>query len=160
MFLGQNKNYHGPQSNGIRVKHKGARFHRSRDFKQYYFSSIPPTSQPRRTSRSRRMTSRGSARRGPDESPAARGRRAKRFSRTPAARGAPARNVVSASDSVRPCVLLCCSTVHHSSRYKTFYDVVPCHATPRIATRCHLVRNLSCGLSGATHFSRDVCKRV
>ena len=38
-------NYRGPQFNGTRVKHRGVRFHRIRDLKQYYFNSIPPTSQ-------------------------------------------------------------------------------------------------------------------
>ena len=38
------KAYHGPQFTGICVKHRGVRFRRTRDFKQYYFNSIPPTS--------------------------------------------------------------------------------------------------------------------
>ena len=40
-----NKTYHGPQFTGICVKRRGVRFHRIRDFKQYYFNSTPPTSQ-------------------------------------------------------------------------------------------------------------------
>ena len=44
-FLAQ-KAYHGPQFNGMCVKHRGVRFHRTRgEFKQYYFGSVPPTSQ-------------------------------------------------------------------------------------------------------------------
>ena len=38
------KTYHGPQFTDICVKHRGVRFHRVRDFKQYYFNSTPPTS--------------------------------------------------------------------------------------------------------------------
>ena len=35
----------GPQSTDIRcVKHGGVRFHRIRDFKQFHFDSVPPTS--------------------------------------------------------------------------------------------------------------------
>ena len=36
---------HGPQFTGTCVKHRGVRFRRIRDFKQYCFNSIPPTSQ-------------------------------------------------------------------------------------------------------------------
>ena len=36
--------YHGPQFTCICVKNRWVRFHRIRDFKQYYFNSIPPTS--------------------------------------------------------------------------------------------------------------------
>ena len=35
--------YDGPQFTGTCVKHRGVRFHRIRDFKQYYFNGIPPT---------------------------------------------------------------------------------------------------------------------
>ena len=35
---------HRPQSIGLCVKNRGVRFHRTRDFKQHYFNSIPPTS--------------------------------------------------------------------------------------------------------------------
>ena len=38
------KTYHRPQLTGISVKSRGAWFHRTRDVKQYYFNSIPPTS--------------------------------------------------------------------------------------------------------------------
>ena len=34
------KAYVGPQRTGIRVKHRGVRFHRIRDLRQYYVSSI------------------------------------------------------------------------------------------------------------------------
>ena len=36
--------YNGPQFTGICSKSRGVRFHRIRDFKQYYVDSIPPTS--------------------------------------------------------------------------------------------------------------------
>ena len=39
------KNDHRPQFTCICVKHRGMWFHRIRDIKQYYFNSIPPTSQ-------------------------------------------------------------------------------------------------------------------
>ena len=39
------QNYHEPQLTGVRMKQRGVRFHRTRDFKQYNFNSIPPTSQ-------------------------------------------------------------------------------------------------------------------
>ena len=38
------KTYHRPQFSGICVENRGVRFHRTRDFKQYHFNSIPPTS--------------------------------------------------------------------------------------------------------------------
>ena len=38
------KAFHGPQFTGTCVKHRGVRFHRVRDVKQHYFSSVPPTS--------------------------------------------------------------------------------------------------------------------
>ena len=40
----EKENYHGPQSTGVRVNTRGGRFHRFRDFKQYWFNSILPTS--------------------------------------------------------------------------------------------------------------------
>ena len=39
------KAYHRPQLTGICMNNRGVRFHRVRDFKQYCFNSIPPTSQ-------------------------------------------------------------------------------------------------------------------
>ena len=42
--LAQTK-YHGPPFTDMCVKNRGVRFHRIRDFKQYYFNSIRPTSQ-------------------------------------------------------------------------------------------------------------------
>ena len=42
-FAWLKKTYHGPQFTGICVKNRGVRFHRVRDFQQYYFNSIPPT---------------------------------------------------------------------------------------------------------------------
>ena len=39
------KTYHRPHFAGKCVKKRGVRFHRTRDFKHYYFDSIPPTSQ-------------------------------------------------------------------------------------------------------------------
>ena len=39
--------HRGPQFTGMIVKHRGVWFHRIRDFKQYYFNSILPTSQDR-----------------------------------------------------------------------------------------------------------------
>ena len=41
------KTYQGPLFTGACVKHSGVRFYRIRDFKQYYFNSIPPTSHGR-----------------------------------------------------------------------------------------------------------------
>ena len=43
-FVCVKRTYHGPQVIGIRVKNRGVRFRRIGDFKQYYFSSLPPTS--------------------------------------------------------------------------------------------------------------------
>ena len=40
----RNKNNYRLQFTGIWIKNRGVRFHRIRDFKQYYFNSIPPTS--------------------------------------------------------------------------------------------------------------------
>ena len=44
IFFGSKKAYHRPHSTSIRVERRGVRFHRIRDFKQYYFNCIPPTS--------------------------------------------------------------------------------------------------------------------
>ena len=44
-FLWLKKAYHRPHFIDICVKHSGVRFHRTRDFNQHYFDSIPPTSQ-------------------------------------------------------------------------------------------------------------------
>ena len=44
-ICGLKKTYHGPQYAGLCVKNRGAWFHRIRDIKQYYFNSVPPTSQ-------------------------------------------------------------------------------------------------------------------
>ena len=41
---GSKKAYRRPCVIGICVKNRGVRFHRIRDFKQYYFSSTPPIS--------------------------------------------------------------------------------------------------------------------
>ena len=43
-FLARAKQSPAPFT-GICVKHRGVRFHRIRDFKLYYFNSVPPTSQ-------------------------------------------------------------------------------------------------------------------
>ena len=43
LFWLKNK-YYGPQFTGACVQNSGLRFHRIRDFKQYYFNSIPQTS--------------------------------------------------------------------------------------------------------------------
>ena len=43
-FVRLKKAYHRPHVIGICVKHRGVRFHRIRDFKQYCLNSIPPTS--------------------------------------------------------------------------------------------------------------------
>ena len=41
------KNCHRPQYTGICVNNRGVRFYRIRDFKQYYFNSVPPSSHSR-----------------------------------------------------------------------------------------------------------------
>ena len=43
-LLGFKPTYHRPHFIGTCVKHRGLRFHQIRDFKQYYFNSVPPTS--------------------------------------------------------------------------------------------------------------------
>ena len=43
-FVGSSKTCRGPQFTVTRAKHRGVRFRRIRDFEQYYFNSIPPTS--------------------------------------------------------------------------------------------------------------------
>ena len=42
--FGSRKAYHRPHFIDICVKIRGVRFHRNRDFKQYYLNSVPPTS--------------------------------------------------------------------------------------------------------------------
>ena len=55
-FVGSKKAHHQrPHFIGICMKNRGVRFHRIRDFEQYYFNSIPPTSQRRLRRRLRRV---------------------------------------------------------------------------------------------------------
>ena len=50
VFVDQ-QTYRGPQFTDLCVNSTSVRFHRIRDFKQYYFNSVPPTSQQRCTNR-------------------------------------------------------------------------------------------------------------